>query len=299
MAPSAVLTGRTLSDVLNNVIVLIVIAVTGLAVGWRIRTSVLEGLAAFLLLLLFAYAISWIMAWVGLLVPSPEVVNNAAFTSNGPIMQIPWRRWQTSFRLQVVAPLQLCQGFVPGMLERGAGRVLNVSSAASVALTPPAVATGASATGAPPPVALRFGLNTPTANVAPLWVAHDEGLFLKYGIAVELVPFTRDRLHERWKPLGDPPEHEERAQHAVLGEDAEQPLRVRDDAALHPVPLGARDDAIEDADVEVVLHVDAHGVDDRRTGRPSGGSHLRPPFAGSRCEWSRKRCTGPARWTGS
>ena len=79
MAPSAVLTGRTLSDVLNNVIVLIVIAVTGLTVGWRIRTSLFEALAAFLLLLLFAYAISWIMAWVGLLVPSPEVVNNAAF----------------------------------------------------------------------------------------------------------------------------------------------------------------------------------------------------------------------------
>jgi len=31
------------------------------------------------LLLLFAYAVSWIMAWIGLLVPSPEVVNNASF----------------------------------------------------------------------------------------------------------------------------------------------------------------------------------------------------------------------------
>jgi NAD(P)-dependent dehydrogenase (short-subunit alcohol dehydrogenase family) len=73
------------------------------------------------------------LAWHG---RCDVLVNNAAFTSNGPIMQIPWRRWQTAFRLQVVAPLQLCQGFVPGMLERGAGRVLNVSSAASVALTP-------------------------------------------------------------------------------------------------------------------------------------------------------------------
>ncbi len=32
-----------------------------------------------LLLLVFAYAISWIMAWIGMLVPSPEVVNNASF----------------------------------------------------------------------------------------------------------------------------------------------------------------------------------------------------------------------------
>ena len=64
---------------LNNVIVIAVMSLTGLAVGWRIRTSVLEAIAGFLLLLLFAYAISWVMAWVGLLVPVPEVVNNASF----------------------------------------------------------------------------------------------------------------------------------------------------------------------------------------------------------------------------
>jgi citronellol/citronellal dehydrogenase len=64
------------------------------------------------------------------------LVNNAAYTSNGPVMQVPWRRWQTAFRIQVVAPLQLCHGFVPGMLERGRGRVINVSSGASQSLTP-------------------------------------------------------------------------------------------------------------------------------------------------------------------
>lgn len=79
MAPSAVLTGRTLSDVLNNVIVLVVMSLTGLAIGWRIDTSFAEALGGYLLLLIFAYAVSWVMAWIGLLVPSPEVVNNAAF----------------------------------------------------------------------------------------------------------------------------------------------------------------------------------------------------------------------------
>ncbi|WP_282945365.1 ABC transporter permease [Cellulomonas endometrii] len=79
MAPSAVLTGRTFSDVVNNVIVLIVMGLTGLVVGWRIRSSALDALAGFALLLVFAYAISWIMAWIGMLVPSPEVVNNASF----------------------------------------------------------------------------------------------------------------------------------------------------------------------------------------------------------------------------
>jgi ABC transporter DrrB family efflux protein len=79
MSPTAVLAGRTLSDVVNNILVLIVMSLTGLAVGWRIRSSVGDALLGFLLLLVFAYAVSWIMAWIGMLVPSPEVVNNAAF----------------------------------------------------------------------------------------------------------------------------------------------------------------------------------------------------------------------------
>ena len=79
MSRNAVLVGRTTSDVLNNVIVIVVMSLTGLVVGWRIHTSVLEAAAAFLILLLFAYGVSWIMAWVGLLVPSPEVVQQASF----------------------------------------------------------------------------------------------------------------------------------------------------------------------------------------------------------------------------
>ncbi|MFP5073127.1 ABC transporter permease [Pseudonocardia nantongensis] len=85
MAPSAVLTGRTLSDVVNNVLVLVVMSLTGLLVGWRIHTSFLEALGGFLVLLVFAYAFSWVMAWVGLLVPSPEVVNNASFVVIFPL----------------------------------------------------------------------------------------------------------------------------------------------------------------------------------------------------------------------
>jgi ABC transporter DrrB family efflux protein len=85
MSRSAVLVGRTTSDVLNNVLVIVVMSLTGLVVGWRIRTSLLEAVAGFLLLLLFAYAISWIMAWVGLLVPTPEVVQSASFIVIFPI----------------------------------------------------------------------------------------------------------------------------------------------------------------------------------------------------------------------
>ncbi|MGL4173111.1 MAG: ABC transporter permease [Actinomycetota bacterium] len=79
MSRSAVLIGRTLSDVANNFIVVVVMSLTGLVVGWRIRGSFLEAIGGYLLLLFFAYAFSWVMAYVGLLAPSPEVVNNAGF----------------------------------------------------------------------------------------------------------------------------------------------------------------------------------------------------------------------------
>ena len=85
MSRSAVLLGRTGSDVLNNVITIGVMAATGLVVGWRVREGLLKAALAIVLLLLFAYAISWIFACVGLLVPSPEVVNNASFIVIFPI----------------------------------------------------------------------------------------------------------------------------------------------------------------------------------------------------------------------
>jgi len=78
MSRSAVVFGRTTSDVIYNVLGLSVMALTGLAMGWRIDNGIGSALLGFGLLLLFAYAISWIMAYVGLLVPSPEAVNNAA-----------------------------------------------------------------------------------------------------------------------------------------------------------------------------------------------------------------------------
>lgn len=79
MSRSAVLIGRTGSDIVYNSASIVVMSITGLIVGWRIRTSPLEALGGFLLLLLFSYAVSWIMAFVGLRVSSVEVVNNASF----------------------------------------------------------------------------------------------------------------------------------------------------------------------------------------------------------------------------
>jgi len=79
MSRSSVLIGRTASDIVYNGLSIAVMALAGLAVGWRIHTPLLEAAAGFALLLAFAYAFSWIMAYVGLVVPSAEVVNSTSF----------------------------------------------------------------------------------------------------------------------------------------------------------------------------------------------------------------------------
>jgi ABC-2 type transport system permease protein len=79
MSSSAVLMGRTNSDLVLNALSVLIMMLTGLAVGWRITTSPLEALAGVGLLLLFSYAFSWVMALLGMSVKSPEVINNASF----------------------------------------------------------------------------------------------------------------------------------------------------------------------------------------------------------------------------
>jgi ABC-2 type transport system permease protein len=85
MSRSAVVAGRTASDVVYNTLSVAMMSLAGLVVGWRIRGSVLDAVAAYALLLFFAYAFSWVMACIGLLVPTPEVVNNASFVVLFPL----------------------------------------------------------------------------------------------------------------------------------------------------------------------------------------------------------------------
>jgi ABC-2 type transport system permease protein len=85
MARTAVLSGRTASDIVYNSISIFVMSIAGLIVGWRIHTGVLEAAGGFLLLLLFAYSVSWIMAFFGLKVASLEVFQNASFMFIMPV----------------------------------------------------------------------------------------------------------------------------------------------------------------------------------------------------------------------
>jgi ABC-2 type transport system permease protein len=79
MYPSAVLYGRTISDVARNVVSFVVMLAVAFAVGFRIEGSLGEAVAATLLLFYFAYAFCWIQALTGLTVGSTEAVNSASF----------------------------------------------------------------------------------------------------------------------------------------------------------------------------------------------------------------------------
>jgi ABC-2 type transport system permease protein/oleandomycin transport system permease protein len=79
MAPSAVLTGRTIADLGRNLITVAIMFAVGLAVGFRPAGNPLRWVAAILLLLLVSYAISWIAALIGLMVNSVEAAQSAGF----------------------------------------------------------------------------------------------------------------------------------------------------------------------------------------------------------------------------
>jgi len=85
MARPAVLAGRTLADVATNLLSVLILVGTGVIIGFSFRTPLLHVLAGFLLLLLIGYAFSWVFAFVGLIVSSPESANSVGFIAIFPL----------------------------------------------------------------------------------------------------------------------------------------------------------------------------------------------------------------------
>ena len=79
MARMAVLAGRTVSDLVRNVVVVIVITLVGFAVGFRPHGTPLHYVLAALLMLFFAYCLSWGFAFVGLVAPNSETAQAMTF----------------------------------------------------------------------------------------------------------------------------------------------------------------------------------------------------------------------------
>ncbi|MGW7349862.1 ABC transporter permease [Streptomyces sp. Z26] len=72
MTRGAVLTGRTIADFVQNVMMLLMMIVMALIVGWRIHEGFLKALAGFGVILFLAYSFSWVGAAIGTMVRTPE-----------------------------------------------------------------------------------------------------------------------------------------------------------------------------------------------------------------------------------
>src|SRR5919112_4336159 len=79
--PAAVLVGRSISSLLHSSIGILVMSLTGLAIGWRIRGSLLDALLGYALLLLWGMAMIWVGILAGSAMRSVEAVNGLMFTT--------------------------------------------------------------------------------------------------------------------------------------------------------------------------------------------------------------------------
>ena len=80
------LVGRTWADLVRNVFVVLLMAVVGFLVGWRINTNVLGLIGCLLLVLAFAYSLSWVFAIVGLSAPDAETAQAASLPILAPLV---------------------------------------------------------------------------------------------------------------------------------------------------------------------------------------------------------------------
>jgi ABC transporter DrrB family efflux protein len=85
MSRAAVLAGRTLADLVTNMLSLAVLVSVGVLAGFSFHNGFGEIVAGFALLLLFGYAFSWVFACIGLFVSSPEAANAVGFTAIFPL----------------------------------------------------------------------------------------------------------------------------------------------------------------------------------------------------------------------
>ncbi len=108
MAKSAVLTGRTIADLVRNVFVVLVMLVVGLLVGFRPSGSPLAWLAALGLMLLVSFSFSWISATIGLVVRSVEAAQSAGFIWLFPL----------TFASSAFAPVKTMPDWLQAFAER-------------------------------------------------------------------------------------------------------------------------------------------------------------------------------------
>ncbi len=82
---ASVLVGRSISSLIHSSLGIVVMALTGLIIGWRIRNGLLDGVMGFVLILVFGFSMIWLGIWVGSLMRSVEAVQGFMFTVMFPL----------------------------------------------------------------------------------------------------------------------------------------------------------------------------------------------------------------------
>jgi ABC transporter DrrB family efflux protein len=126
MARSAVLTGRSLTDLIRSVISLAIMVGLGLAVGFRFHSDVGRIVLGMLVILAFGYAFSWMNTAIGISAKDPESAQNAAtgpaflllFASNAIVPAATLPGWLQPFARN--QPLGVTTSAVRELFEGGA-----------------------------------------------------------------------------------------------------------------------------------------------------------------------------------
>jgi ABC transporter DrrB family efflux protein len=82
---ASILVGRSISSLIHSSIGIVVMAITGLAIGWGMYNGFSNAVLAYLLLLLFGFSMIWVGIWVGSMMRSVEAVQGFMFTIMFPL----------------------------------------------------------------------------------------------------------------------------------------------------------------------------------------------------------------------
>ncbi|MCA9343107.1 ABC transporter permease [Candidatus Saccharibacteria bacterium] len=85
MSRAAVMAGRTVSDMLRNVVVIAIMLSMGAIYGFRFQDGFLNAILMILLVLAFSFAFSWVAAYIGLTVGDTETAQLAGFVIIFPL----------------------------------------------------------------------------------------------------------------------------------------------------------------------------------------------------------------------
>lgn len=107
MAPSAVLAGRTIADLVRNAFVVVLMVAAGMLVGFRLHNGLVPALAAIVLALVLGCALSWVFALVGLWVTDPEAAQLAGLLPIFPLV----------FASSIFTPVETMPGWLEAFAE--------------------------------------------------------------------------------------------------------------------------------------------------------------------------------------